>query len=421
MDKNAIIDICQYFIKDQKIEKASMIRVLEDMFRTIIKKRYEDDDNFDVMVDIDTGDIEIYQYRTIVPNNTEDYDPRTEILLKDAQKIEEDFEVGEEVAESVLDDPKKRDDFTLRNIHLARQTLNQKIKDLEKDFVYSAYKDRIGDMISAEVHQVLYKRDVILTDEEGHELLLPRSEMIYKDLFRRGDTVKGVVKEVNFDNKNLRVVISRISPLFLQRLLENEIPEIRDGIIAIKKIVRKPGERAKVAVESYEERIDPVGACVGIKGSRIHGTVKELQNENIDVINYTTNMHLYIKRALKPAVINDIKINEEEQKVDIFLDQDEVSKAIGRRGLNIRLASFLVGYEINVYRAPAVSNDVEEDVELSEFGDVIEKWILDELRKVGLDTAKSVLALSKEELERRTDLEIETIEDVISIFQKEFE
>jgi N utilization substance protein A len=391
-----------------------MIRILEDVFRNMIRKRYESDENFDIIINADKGDLEIYRVREIVEDDSEDIWDFDKISLSDAHKIEPDFEVGEEVSEQVY-----IEDFGRRAVTTARQTLIQKVKDLEKDILFQKYKDLVGEIIAGEVYQVLSK-EVLLTDAESNEIAIPRSEQIQKDRYRKGENVRAIVHKVDMVNGNPKIILSRTSPVFLERLFEQEVPEVYDGLITIKKVVREPGERAKVAVESYDDRIDPVGACVGMKGSRIHAIVRELQNENIDVINFTENLELYIQRALSPAKISSIKVDKDHGRVSVYLKPDQVSLAIGKGGLNIKLASRLVGYEIDVFRELA-EGQVEEDVDLDEFSDEIESWVIDELNRIGLDTAKSVLALSKDELVRRTDLEEETVEGVLSILRREFE
>lgn len=400
--------------KDLKnIDRATMMSVLEDVFRNMLIKQYGSDENFDIIINIDKGDLEIWRNRVIV--NDDDFEnDATEITLSEAKKIDADYEVGEDVTDEV-----KFLDFGRRQILALRQNLSSRILELEKDSIYNKYKDVIGQVVSGEVYQV-WKKEILVIDDEGNELILPKVEQIPSDFFRKGDTLKAVVIRVEMKNNNPLIIISRTSPVFLERLLENEVPEIYDGLIVIKKIVRIPGERAKVAVESYDERIDPVGACVGMKGSRIHGIVRELQNENIDIINYTSNTNLYITRALNPATVNSIKLNEETKQADVYLQPDQVSLAIGKGGFNIKLASQLTGYNIDVYREINTESD-EEDVSLDEFSDEIESWIIDELKKIGCDTAKSVIDLSVEELEKRTDLEVETIEDTLNILRAEFE
>ncbi|MEM7548758.1 MAG: transcription termination factor NusA [Bacteroidota bacterium] len=413
MDVQNLIESFADFAQQKNIDRPTMIRILEDVFRTMIKRKYHTDENFDIIINADKGDLEIWRFREIVDDNSEDIWDHDKISLTEARKIEPDFEIGEEVAEEV-----KLIDFGRRAVMTARQTLMQKIKDLEKDIVFQKYKDLVGEIINAEIYQTL-SREVLMVDPDGNELTLPRNEQIPKDRYRKGDTVRAIVDRVEMHNGNPRIVLSRTSPVFLERLFENEVPEVYDGLITIKKVVREPGERAKVAVESYDDRIDPVGACVGMKGSRIHSIVRELQNENIDVINFTDNLDLYISRALNPAKILSIKLAEGEKRVSVFLKPDQVSLAIGKGGLNIKLASRLVGYEIDVFRE--LDEGEEEDVDLDEFVDEIEDWVIDELKRIGLDTARSVLKLTSEDLVRRTELEEETVEDVKSILKQEFE
>ncbi len=414
MDAHELIQSFAEFAKQKNIDRPTMIRILEDVFRNMIKKKFGSDEKFDIIVNADKGDLEIYRFREIVDDDSEDIWDFDKISLTDAHKIEPDFEVGEEVSEQIF-----IDDFGRRAVTTARQTLIQKVKDLEKDILFQKYKELAGEIITGEVYQVL-SREVLLTDAEGNEVAIPRSEQIPKDRYRKGENVRAIVDKVEMVNGNPKIILSRTSPVFLERLFEQEVPEVYDGLITIKKVVREPGERAKVAVESYDDRIDPVGACVGMKGSRIHAIVRELQNENIDVINYTENLELYIQRALSPAKIVSIKVDKENGRVSVYLKPDQVSLAIGKGGLNIKLASRLVDYEIDVFRELAEGQS-EEDVDLNEFGDEIESWVIDELTRIGLDTAKSVLALSKEELGRRTDLEEETVEGVLNILKKEFE
>lgn len=413
MDSLNLIETFADFAKGKNIDRPTMIRILEDVFRTMIRKKYEHDDNFDIIINVDKGDLEIWRFREIVDDNSEDIWDYDKITLTDAQKIESDFEIGEEVAEEI-----KLEDFGRRAVMTARQTLMQKIKDLEKDILFHKYKDLVGEIINGEVYQIL-SREVLLIDGEGNELTIPKNEQIQKDRYRKGDTVRSVVHRVEMVNGNPKIILSRTSPVFLERLFESEVPEVYDGLITIRKVVREPGERAKVAVESYDDRIDPVGACVGMKGSRIHSIVRELQNENIDVINYTDNLELYIQRALSPAKITSIKINEEDKRVSVYLKPDQVSLAIGKGGQNIKLASRLVDMEIDVFRE--IGEYEEEDVDLDEFSDEIDSWIIDEFKKIGLDTAKSVLALSTDDLTRRTDLEDETVDEVVRILKQEFE
>ena len=422
MDISTLIESFAEFAKQKNIDRPTMIRILEDVFRNMIKKKYGVDvngkvvptDNFDIIINADKGDLEIYRIREIVEDDSEDIWDHDKISLTEARKIEPDFEVGEEVSEQI-----DIEEFGRRAVTTARQTLMQKVKDLEKDILYQKYKDIVGEIITGEVYQVLSK-EVLLIDAEGNEISIPRSEQIPKDRYRKGENVRAIVHKVEMVNGNPKIILSRTSPVFLERLFEQEVPEVYDGLITIKKVVREPGERAKVAVESYDDRIDPVGACVGMKGSRIHAIVRELQNENIDVINFTENLELYIQRALSPAKITSIKIDKDSGRVSVYLKPDQVSLAIGKGGLNIKLASRLVGYEIDVFRELAEGQQ-DEDVDLDEFSDEIESWVLDELKRIGLDTAKSVLNLNKEELVRRTDLEEETVESVLGVLKKEFE
>ncbi len=412
MDNLNLIDNFAEFKELKNIDRATMMTVLEDVFKSMLIKRYGSDENFDVIINIDKGDFEIWRNREVV-EDTEVEDPNLQIALSEAKKIDEDYEVGEEVTDEV-----KLNDFGRRAILSLRQNLTSRILDLEKSNVFGKYKDRIGEIVTGEVYQV-WKREILILDDEGNELILPKSEQIPSDYFRKGDTIRAVVIKVEMRNNNPLIILSRTSPVFLERLFELEVPEIFDGLITIKNIVRVPGERAKVAVESYDERIDPVGACVGMKGSRIHGIVRELKNENIDVINFTTNIQLFITRALSPAKMSTIKINEADKRAEVYLKPNEVSLAIGKGGLNIKLASQLTGYEIDVYRE---TDEVdEEDVNIEEFADEIESWILDELKSIGCDTAKSVLDLSVEDLVKRTDLEEETIKEVTQILKAEFD
>jgi N utilization substance protein A len=415
MQASELIDSFADFAKQKNIDRPTMIRILEDVFRNMIKKKYVSDENFDVIVNADKGDLEIWRFREIVDDDSEDIWEADKISLSEAKKIEPDFEVGEEVAEEIF-----LEDFGRRAVTTARQTLIQKVKDLEKDIIFQKYKDIVGEIITGEVYQVL-SREVLLIDGEGNEIAIPRNEQIPKDRYRKGENVRSIVHKVEMVNGNPKIILSRTSPVFLERLFEQEVPEVFDGLITIKKVVREPGERAKVAVESYDDRIDPVGACVGMKGSRIHAIVRELQNENIDVINYTENLELYISRAMSPAKLTSMKIDKESGRVSVYLKPDQVSLAIGKGGLNIKLASRLVGYEIDVFRELGEVQTGEEDVDLEEFTDEIEAWVLDELKRIGLDTAKSVLTLSKEELVRRTDLEEETVDNVLTVLKREFE
>lgn len=408
------LNLIEHFaeFKDLKnIDRATMMRVLEDVFRSTLNKQFGETDNFDIIINIDKGDFEIWRTRTVVEDE-EFTDPVTQISLTDAKKIDDDYEAGEDVSDEV-----KFADFGRRTILALRQNLSSKILELEKDSIFNKYKDRIGEIVSGEVYQI-WKKEILILDDEGNELIMPKIEQIPSDFFRKGDNVRAAVIRVEMKNNNPLIVLSRTSPVFLERLFELEVPEIFDGLITIKKIVRVPGERAKVAVESYDDRIDPVGACVGMKGSRIHGIVRELRNENIDVINFTNNTNLFIQRALSPAKISDIKFVEADKKAEVFLDPDQVSLAIGKGGLNIRLASQLTGYEIDVYRNVP---DDDEDVDIEEFSDEIDSWVIDEFKKIGCDTAKSILNHSVEELVRRTDLEEETITNVVNIIKAEFE
>lgn len=413
MDSNILIESFADFASTKSIDRPTMISILEEVFRTMIRKKYGTDDNFDVIINPENGDLEMWRTREIVDDDSEDIWDYDKIPLSEAKKIEEDFEVGEEVADEI-----KLVDFGRRLVQTARQTLIQKVKDLEKELLYEKYKDQVGELITGEVYQTL-RHEIIVLDSEGNELSMPRQEQIPKDRFRKGESVKAVIHKVEMNNGTPRITLSRTSAIFLERLFEIEIPEIYDGIISVRRIVREPGDRAKVAVESYDDRIDPVGACVGMKGSRIHSIVRELGNENIDVINYTENLELLISRSLSPAKISSVQIDHDAKRVSVFLKPDQVSLAIGRGGQNIKLAGKLVGMEIDVFRD--AEEQTEEDVDLSEFDDEIESWIIDEFRRIGLDTAKSVLALSVEELVRRTDLEEGTIDEVIGVLRQEFD
>ncbi|MEX1002573.1 MAG: transcription termination factor NusA [Crocinitomicaceae bacterium] len=411
MNALELIESFSEFKEFKNIDRETMMNILQDVFRSMLKKKYGTDDHIDVIINPDKGDVEIWINREIVPDG-EVEDENTEISISKAIEIEPDFEVGEEVAEEV-----KLDDFGRRNVLSLRQNLISRILELEKDHIYKKYKERIGDIITGEVYQV-WKREILILDDEGNELILPKSEQIPSDYFKKGETIRAVVARVDLRNNSPIIILSRTAPEFLERLFELEVPEVFDGLITIKRIVREPGERAKVAVESYDDRIDPVGACVGMKGARIHGIVRELKNENIDVINYTNNDKLFIQRALSPAKITSIEINEVTGRADVFLKPDQVSLAIGKGGHNIKLAGKLTGFEIDVYREGA--EDIE-DVDLDEFTDEIEGWIIKELKSIGLDSAKSVIELDKAELMKRTDLEEETVEDVLSILKAEFE
>ncbi|HTB52836.1 MAG TPA: transcription termination factor NusA [Ferruginibacter sp.] len=409
-----LIDSFQEFKEAENIDRPTLMKVMEDVFKTLIRKKYGSDEQFDVIVNDQKGDLEIFRRRMIVEDD-DLYNTLTEIEYKDAIKIEPDYQVGEELYEEV--DIQK--EFGRRAILAGKQTLASRINDLKKNLLIKKYEDRVGDIVSGEVYQV-WKKEVLLLDEEGNEMILPKSEQIPADYFKKGENVRGVVKKVELKNSQAVIIISRTSPSFLEKLLEIEVPEIFDGLIVVKKIVRDPGERAKIAVESFDDRIDPVGACVGMKGSRIHGIVRELKNENIDVINWTSNLQLLIQRSLTPAKITSMDINEETKRATVFLKPDQVSLAIGRRGVNIKLACELTGYEIDVFRDNEGEVD-EFDIDMDEFTDEIEPWIIDELKRVGCDTARSVLTLTAEELERRTDLEKETIADVRRILKEEFE
>ena len=408
-----LIESFQDFKDAENIDRPTLMKVLEDVFKTLLRKKYGSDENFDVIVNTEKGDLEIIHRRTIVEDGQVE-NPVAEIAYSDAIKIEPDFEVGEELFQEV-----DILDFGRRAILAAKQTLASRISDLKKNNLVKKYADRVGEIISAEVYQV-WKKEVLLLDEDGNELIIPKSEQIPSDYFKKGENVKAVVKKVELKNNSPVIILSRTHPSFLAKLLEIEVPEIFDGLIVIRKIVREPGERAKVAVESYDDRIDPVGACVGMKGSRIHGIVRELKNENIDVINWTNNTQLLIQRALTPAKVSFMEIDTEKKHANVYLKPDQVSLAIGRRGVNIKLACELSGYEIDVFRDD--ENETEEfDIDLDEFADEIDTWVIDELKRIGCDTARSVLDLTTEELERRTDLEKETIEDLRKVLEEEFQ
>jgi len=408
-----LVDMFQEFKESKNIDRTTLISVLEESFRSVIAKMYGSDANYDVIVNPDKGDFEIYRNREVVEDG-EFKNPNTQISLSEAQKIDEDYEAGEEVTEEV-----QFADFGRRAILTLRQTLAAKILELEKDSLYNKYKERIGTIIAAEVYQI-WKKELLLLDDEGNELILPKTEQIPSDFFRKGETVRAVVHRVDNENNNPKIILSRTSNIFLQRLLEQEVPEINDGLITVRRIARIPGERAKIAVESYDDRIDPVGACVGVKGSRIHGIVRELRNENIDVVNYSSNIEIFIKRALRPAEVSTLVMDTENRKVEVYLKPEEVSLAIGKGGANIKLASMLTEYTIDVFRE-IDDRQEEEDVYLEEFANEIDQWIIDQFIGVGLDTAKSVLAVPRDELLKKTDLEEETIDNVLEILQAEFE
>lgn len=411
MDSATLIESFSEFKEFKNIDRVTMMNILEEVFRNTLIRKYGTDENFDIILNVDKGDLEIWQNREIVPDG-EVEDDTTEIAYSDAIKIEEDFEIGEEVSEEI-----KMEDFGRRNILALRQSLKATIDDLEKGNIYKKYSERVGDIITGEVYQI-WRKEILVLDDEGNELILPKSEQIKTDYFKKGDAVRAVVAKVEMRNNSPVIILSRTAPEFLERLFEMEVPEVFDGLITIKKIVREPGERAKVAVESYDDRIDPVGACVGMKGSRIHSIVRELKNENIDVINYTSNDQLLITRALSPAKIGTMNLDEEGKRADVFLKPDQVSLAIGKGGHNIKLASRLTGFEIDVYRE---GDEIDDDVDLEEFADEIDSWIIDELKAIGCDTARSVLEIPEEDLVKRTDLEDVTIAEVVKILSDELE
>jgi N utilization substance protein A len=411
MEHINLVETFSEFKEFKNIDRETMMHILEDVFKHMLAKRYGSSDNFDIIVNIDKGDLEIWRNRVIVEDG-ELEDENTQVPISDAIKIEPDFEVGEELVEEI-----KLGAFSRREILAIKQNMLSKIQEYEKDNIFRKYKEKIGEIVAGEVYQV-WKKEILVLDDEGIELILPKSEQIPSDFYRKGDTIRGVVSRVEMKNNNPIIILSRTSPVFLERLFEAEVPEVYDGLISIKNIVRVPGERAKIAVESYDDRIDPVGACVGMKGSRIHGIVRELKNENIDVINFTNNPSLFIQRALSPAKVSSIVIDETTKKADVFMKADQVSLAIGKGGFNIKLAGKLTGYEIDVYRDSDTDN---EDVDLMEFSDEIDEWIIKELKSIGCDTAKSVLDLEIQELVDRTDLEEETINEVVRILKSEFE
>ena len=408
-----MIETFKEFKDTKSIDRTTLVSVLEESFRNVIAKKYGSDENFDVIVNPDKGDFEIYRNRVVVADG-EVQDENKEISLTDAQKIEPDYEVGEDVSE-----PVNFAKFGRRAILNLRQTLASKVLELEHDSLYNKYKDRVGQIISGEVYQV-WKREVLLVDEENNELILPKGEQIPRDQYRKGETIRAVILRVDNDNNNPKIILSRTAPTFLERLLEAEVPEIEDGLISIKGIARMPGERAKIAVESYDDRIDPVGACVGVRGSRVHGIVRELCNENIDVINWTANTKLFVQRALSPAKVSSLTIDEEEKKAEVFLQPEEVSLAIGRSGMNIKLASMLTGYTIDVFRE-LDEQTAEEDIYLDEFSDEIDKWVIDAIKSIGLDTARQVLNAPREMLIEKADLEEETVDNILNILRAEFE
>lgn len=414
VEQVSLIDTFKDFKETKNIDRTTLVSVLEDSFRSVLQKTFGSDENFDVIVNPDKGDFEIYQNRTVVPDDEVDNE-NTQIGLSEAQKIDKDYELGEEVSEKV-----NFADFGRRAILTLRQTMASKILDLEHDNLYNKYIDKVGTIVTAEVYQI-WKREVLLIDDEGNELMLPKSEQIPTDFFRKGEATRAVVLRVDNLNNNPKIILSRTSPDFLRRLLENEVPEINDGLITVHNIARIPGERAKIAVESYNDRIDPVGACVGVKGGRIHGIVRELHNENIDVINYTSNIKLYIQRALSPARITSITLNEEERKAEVYLQPDQVSLAIGKNGQNIKLASMLTNYTIDVFRELDGEEDNVQDVYLDEFKDEIDEWIIEAIKTTGLDTAKKVLDAPREWLIEKADLEEDTVDEIINVLKAEFE
>ncbi len=411
-ETQSMIDSFKEFKETKNIDRTTLVSVLEESFRTVLAKIFGSDENFDVIVNPDKGDFEIYRNRKVVADG-EVQDENKEISLSDARKIEPDYEVGEDVSESV-----NFSKFGRRAVLNLRQTLSSKILELEHDALYNKYKDRVGQIIAGEVYQI-WKREVLIVDDENNELILPKSEQIPADQYHKGETVRAVIDHVENENNNPKIILSRTSPVFLERLLEGEVPEIADGLIAVKRVARIPGERAKVAVESYDDRIDPVGACVGVRGSRVHGIVRELDNENIDVINYTDNIKLFIQRALSPAKISSINIDEENKKAEVYLQPEEVSLAIGRGGLNIKLASMLTEYTIDVFREIAES-EAEDDIYLDEFSDEIDQWVIDAIKSIGLETARQVINAPREMLVDKADLEEETVDHVLNVLKAEF-
>ena len=412
MDIENLIESFSEFKEVKNINRETMMNILEDVFKSVLAKKYNEADNFDVIINVDKGDLEIWRNREVVKNGKVE-NPVTQISLSDALKIEDDYEVGEEVSEQIDFDK----EFGRRHVLSIRQNLAARVQDLNRDKILKKYSERVGEIVSGEVYQV-WRNEILLQDDEGNDLILPKANQIPRDFFRKGETVKAVVISAEMKNNKALILLSRIAPEFIERLFESEVPEVFDGLITIKKVVRIPGERAKVAVESYDDRIDPVGACVGMKGSRIHGIVRELRNENIDVINFTENTQLLITRSLSPAKVSSIKINEDNNTADVYMQPDQVSLAIGKGGFNIKLAGLLTGYEIDVYRDV---EDMMDDVAIEEFSDEIEGWIIDELKAIGCDSARSVLELDAEDLVKRTDLEIETVENVLSVLKSELE
>ncbi len=418
MNDSTLIQAFSDYISSKNIDHPTMMRILQDVFRNMIKRKFGTDKNFDIIINVDKGDLEVLRFRTIVEDDAPNFDETDQLRLSEAHKIEPDFEVGEEVTESI----NINKIFGRRIVQTAYQTLVQRIRDLETNSIYDKYKDMVGDLVVGEVYQDL-SRELVILDDENNELILPKNNQIYKDNFRKGSILKAVVHKVDISNNNVKIVLSRTSPEFLKRLFESEIPEVEDGTIMIKKVVREPGDRAKVAVESYDERVDPVGACVGINGSRIRSVLREVCQENIDIIHYSDNLELLIKRTLAPALVNNVKIGSGKDKASVFLDKDQISLAIGKGGININLASRLTGIAIDLFRELTAQEKIEEeeDVELSEFLDVIDEWVVEEFKKIGLDTAKTVLAANPNDLAKRTDLEEETVNFVLEVLRKEFD